>query len=70
MTQAARDFSTKQTKDPKNGREFAIFKVANTSLYRIAFKGSGGEVPEKLQGMFTSPSLAQKELEMYQATKK
>lgn len=66
MTQPNRDYTTKKVEDPKNNREYAIYKIANTSLYRIGFKGSGGEIPEKLQGMFTSPSIAQKELEMYQ----
>lgn len=63
MTDAQRDFATKPYKT-EAGKELGIYKVANTSLYRVAFK-SGGELPEKLSGMYTAPTMAAQAIESY-----
>lgn len=48
----------------EGGKEFGIWKVANSALYRIGFKG-GGEVPKDLKGMWTDPYQAQRAIESY-----
>lgn len=50
--------------ETKGGKKFGIFKVANSSLYRIAFT-SGGQVPEDLNGMWTDPYKAQRAIQAY-----
>lgn len=47
-----------------SGKQIAIFKVANTALYRVAFT-DGGEVPEELSGMWTDPYKAQLAIKAY-----
>jgi hypothetical protein len=58
---------------PKNyqlptGDKLGIFKVANTSLFRIGFvekTASARVIPDKFSGMYTSASAAQGDLETY-----
>ncbi len=49
-----------------DGRNFKVFHVANTALYKIGSE-HGGEMPEPLKGMYTSPSLAWERLEKFMA---
>lgn len=51
-----------------NGKELKIYHVKNTALYKVAFT-SGGELPEELSGMYTSPKFAQDAIEAYLAVK-
>lgn len=46
------------------GKTLGVYKVANTSLYRVSFT-SGGQVPESLLGMWTDPVMAQKAIKGY-----
>jgi len=46
------------------GVQVRIHKVANSSLVRVAFS-SGGELPAKLSGMWTSAQLAEKDIRDY-----
>jgi len=63
--QLERNHAVKNYETPA-GKEIGIFKVANTSLYRIGFL-QGGEVPLALSGMFTAPSKAVQAIESYLA---
>lgn len=63
MTEAARNFSVKDNVTP-GGKALGVYKVANTSLYCIAFK-NGGEKPKKLSGMWTDPMQAQRAIDAY-----
>jgi len=48
-------------------KELVIERVANTALYALRFKG-GGELPKALKGAsYTSPALAQREIDNYNA---
>jgi len=40
-----------------NGKKIAIFNAPNTSMYAIKFI-PGGELPQELEGLFTSPTEA------------
>jgi len=51
-----------------SGKKVGIYKVTNTSLYRIAFT-SGGTLPDGLQGMWTDPYQAQRTIENYVKSK-
>lgn len=56
----------------KNKSELTIYQVGNTALFRVKYAG-GGELPEVLRGMYTTPILAQKDINKYkevQAAKK
>ena len=68
MTDAQRDFSVNKY-ETDAGKELGIYKVANTSLYKVAFK-SGGEVPKELDGMWTAPTMAAQAIERYLAKRK
>lgn len=64
VTADARVDNTEEFKLPSE-KEFAIFKVANTALYRIGFK-DGGELPKELKNqMFTTHVLAAKAIKDY-----
>jgi len=50
----------------ENGKELKIYHVKNTALYKVAFT-SGGELPEELSGMYTSPMFAEADIKAYLA---
>lgn len=62
MTQE-RNFITQELKTA-GGKDLAVFKIANTSLYRVAFT-SGGQIPEPLEGAWTDPVMAQRSIVSY-----
>ena len=43
---------------------FKIVKIVNTSLFKITRDGSGA-IPDKYNGLYTSPQLAQKDVDKY-----
>ena len=45
-------------------KNLKIYRVKNSGLYCIKFTG-GGQVPDALAGMFTSPMLAEKAIEAH-----
>ena len=47
-----------------NDKKIKIYRVKNSGLFCINFE-SGGELPDGLQGMFTSPSEAEKKIHKY-----
>jgi len=50
------------------GDKLGVFKVANTSLYRVGFvskTANGRTVPSPYDGMYTSPDAAQKDILTY-----
>ena len=50
-------------------KDVQIVPVPNSSLWKIRFTG-GGEVPDPLKGLFTSPTVARETLERAQLTYK
>jgi len=65
MPETKRNFITEDLKTPA-GKELAVFKVGNTSLFSIGF-ASGGQVPENLLGHWTDPVMAQRAIKVYLA---
>ena len=65
MSEPKRNFTTEDLKTP-TGKELAVFKVHNTSLYEIGFT-SGGQIPGSLVGSWTDPVMAQKAIKVYLA---
>lgn len=63
MQEPKRNFTTEEFKTPA-GKQLAVFKVNNTSLYDIGFT-SGGQVPEDLLGNWTDPVMAQKAIKVH-----
>ena len=54
--------------ETKAGKGLGIYKVSNTSLYRVAFT-TGGQLPSELDGMWTDPVMAQKTVKAYLSKK-
>lgn len=45
-------------------KNLKIYRVKNSGLYAIKFVG-GGQLPDDLSGMYTSPALAEKAIEKF-----
>lgn len=52
----------------KTDKNLKICRVKNSGLFAIKFTG-GGEVPDDLKGMWTTPSLAEAAIEKYMRPK-
>lgn len=68
MQEQERNFTTEELKTDA-GKELAVYKIANSSLYKVAFT-SGGQLPTELDGMWTNPVMAQKSIKAYLAKRK
>ena len=51
------------------GKTVSVVREPKHGYLKIQFK-EGGEVPQELQGYFTTPALAEKTIRMYLETKK
>jgi len=67
MQESKRNFITEELRTPA-GKELAVFKLQNTSLYEVGFT-TGGQVPASLLGAWTDPVMAQKAIKMYLAAR-
>ena len=63
MYEPERNFTTEELKT-HGSKEFAIYKVSNTSLFRVGFVG-GGQTPKELEGSWTDPVMAQKAIKIH-----
>ena len=68
MQEQERNFTTEEL-TTEAGKVLAVYKVGNSSLYKVAFT-SGGQLPAELDGMWTNPVMAQKSIKAYLAKRK
>ena len=64
MDENKEDIFDEYEETPK--KELKIYQVTNTALYKVAFT-TGGKLPKHLSGMWTTPELAQKQIDVYEA---
>lgn len=63
LTQAQIDQAQREFYTPA-GKKMGVFKVSNTSLYRLGFT-DGGQLPKKYAGMYTDPTRADDDIRKY-----